>query len=110
MKTLNTINELIEKAESENERRILDTVKNTLIGEVKEASKEMSACSWWTGATYDDDECSNDNNKEVVISVDKAVDIVESIITVAKIYGEEGYQDKEISLNCSQIVSVEKYL
>lgn len=46
MKTLNTINELIEKAESENERRILDTVKNTLIGEVKEASKEMSACSW----------------------------------------------------------------
>lgn len=81
MKILNTINELIEKAESENERHILDTVKNTLIGEVKEASNEMSACSWWTGATYDDDECSN-NNKEVVISVDKAVDIVESIIAI----------------------------
>lgn len=45
MKILNTINELIEKAESENERHILDTVKNTLIGEVKEASNEMSACS-----------------------------------------------------------------
>lgn len=84
MKTLNTINELIEKAESENERRILDTVKNTLIGEVKEASNEMSTCSWWTGATYDDDEClnNNNNNKEVVISVDKAVDIVESIIAI----------------------------
>lgn len=82
MKILNTINELIEKAESENERHILDTVKNTLIGEVKEASNEMSACSQWTGATYDDDECSNNNNKEVVISVDKAVDIVESIIAI----------------------------
>ena len=42
MKTLNTINELIEKTESENERRILDTVKNTLIEEVKEASKNSS--------------------------------------------------------------------
>lgn len=82
MKTLNVINELIGKAESENERHILDTVKNTLIGEVKEASNEMSACSWWTGATYDDDECLNNNNKEVVISVDKAVDIVESIIAI----------------------------
>ena len=37
MKTLNVINELIGKAESENERRILDTVKNALIEEVKEA-------------------------------------------------------------------------
>lgn len=51
MKTLNTINELIEKAESENERRILDTVKNTLIGEVKEASKKALLCSWWTEGT-----------------------------------------------------------
>lgn len=41
MKTLNIINVLIEKAESENERRILDTIKNTLIEEVKEASKKM---------------------------------------------------------------------
>lgn len=44
MKTLNAINVLIEKAESENERRILDTIKNTLIEEVKEASKKMDAC------------------------------------------------------------------
>ena len=51
MKTLNIINVLKEKAESENERRILDTVKNTLIEEVKEASKKMDACSWWTEAT-----------------------------------------------------------
>lgn len=42
MKTLNIINVLIEKTESENERRILDTVKNTLIEEVKEASKKAS--------------------------------------------------------------------
>jgi hypothetical protein len=79
MKTLNTINELIEKAESENERRILDTVKNTLIGEVKEASKEMFACSWWTGATYDDDGYSNDDREEVV-DADRAINIVENII------------------------------
>lgn len=79
MKTLNTINELIEKAESENERRILDTVKNTLIEEVKEASKKMDACSWWTGATYDDDGYSNDDNEEVVDAY-RAVNIIESII------------------------------
>ena len=79
MKTLNVINVLIEKAESEHERRILDTVKNTLIEEVKEASKKMDACSWWTGATYDDDGYSNGDNEEVV-SLDRAVDIVESII------------------------------
>lgn len=79
MKTLNVINVLIEKAESEHERRILDTVKNTLIEEVKEASKKMDACSWWTGATYDDDGYSNDDNEEVV-SLDRAVNIVESII------------------------------
>lgn len=79
MKTLNTINELIEKTESENERRILDTVKNTLIEEVKEASKKMDACSWWTGATYDDDGYSNDDNEEVV-DVYRAVNIIESII------------------------------
>lgn len=79
MKTLNTINELIEKAESENERRILDTVKNTLIGEVKEASKKMDACSWWTEGTYDDDGYSNDDREEVV-DADRAINIVENII------------------------------
>ena len=79
MKTLNVINVLIEKAESEHERRILDTVKNTLIEEVKEASKKMDACSWWTGATYDDDGYSNGDNEEVV-SLYRAVNIVESII------------------------------
>lgn len=79
MKTINTINELIEKAESEHERHILDTVKNALIEEVKEASKEMDACSWWTGATYDDDGYSNDD-REVVVDADIAINIVESII------------------------------
>ena len=79
MKTLNTINELIEKAESENERRILDTVKNTLIEEVKEASKKALLCSWWTEGTYDDNGYSNDDNEEVIYA-DRAVNIVESII------------------------------
>lgn len=79
MKTLNTINELIEKAESENERRILDAVKNALIEEVKEASKKMDACSWWTEGTYDEDGYSNDDEEEVV-DVDMAVNIIESII------------------------------
>lgn len=79
MKTLNTINELIEKAESENERRILDTVKNTLIGEVKEVSKKALLCSWWTEGTYDDDGYSNDDEEEVIYA-DRAVNIIESII------------------------------
>lgn len=79
MKTLNTINELVEKAESENERRILDTVKNTLIGEVKEASKKALLCSWWTEGTYDDDGYSNDDEEEVIYA-DRAVNIIESII------------------------------
>lgn len=79
MKTLNVINELIGKAESENERRILDTVKNALIEEVKEASNEMSACSWWTEGTYDDDGYSNDDEEEVIYA-DRAVNIIESII------------------------------
>lgn len=79
MKTLNTINELIEKAESENERRILDTVKNTLIGEVKEASKKALLCSWWTEGTYDDDGYSNDDEEEVIYA-DRAVNIIKSII------------------------------
>lgn len=79
MKTLNIINELIEKAESKRERRILNTVKTALIEEVKEASKEIDACSWWTEGTYDEDGYSNDDEEEVV-SVNKAVDIVESII------------------------------
>lgn len=79
MKTLNVINELIGKAESENERRILDTVKNALIEEVKEASKKMDACSWWTEGTYDDDGYSNDD-KEEVVDVYRAINIVEGII------------------------------
>lgn len=79
MKTLNVINVLIEKAESEHERRILDTVKNALIEEVKEASKKMDACSWWTETTYDEDGYSNGDNEEIV-SLDRAVNIVESII------------------------------
>lgn len=79
MKTLNVINVLIEKAESEHERRILDTVKNTLIEEVKEASKKALLCSWWTEGTYDDDGYSNDDNEEVIYA-DRAVNIIESII------------------------------
>lgn len=79
MKTLNIINVLIEKAESEHERHILDVVKNALIEEVKEASKKMDTCSWWTEGTYDDDGYSNDDEEEVV-SVDRAINIVESII------------------------------
>lgn len=79
MKTLNIINVLIEKAESEREMRILDTVKNALIEEVKEASKKMDACSWWTEGTYDDDGYSNDDEEEVV-DVYRAINIVESII------------------------------
>lgn len=79
MKTLNAINVLIEKAESENERRILDTVKNTLIEEVKETSKKMDACSWWTEGTYDDDGYSNDDEEEVIYA-DRAINIIESII------------------------------
>lgn len=79
MKTLNTINELMEKTESEREMRILDTVKNALIEEVKEASKKMDACSWWTEGTYDDDGYSNDDEEEVV-DVYRAINIVESII------------------------------
>lgn len=79
MKTLNVINVLIEKAESEHERRILDTIKNALIEEVKEASKKMDACSWWTEGTYDDDGYSNDDEEEVIYA-DRAVNIIESII------------------------------
>lgn len=86
MKTLNTINELMEKTESEREMRILDTVKNALIEEVKEASKKMDACSWWTEGTYDDDGYSNDDEEEVV-DVYRAINIVESII-----YDEEEYE------------------
>lgn len=79
MKTLNTINELIEKTESEREIRILDTVKNALIEEVKEASKKAFLCSWWTEGTYDDDGYSNDDEEEVIYA-DRAVNIIESII------------------------------
>ena len=79
MKTLNVINELIGKAESENERRILDTIKNALIEEVKEASKKVLLCSWWTEGTYDDDGYSNDDEEEVIYA-DRAVNIIESII------------------------------
>lgn len=79
MKTLNTINELIEKTESEREIRILDTIKNALIEEVKEASKKALLCSWWTEATYDEDGYSNDDEEEVIYA-DRAVNIIESII------------------------------
>lgn len=79
MKTLNTINELIEKTESEREMRILDTVKNALIEEVKEASKKALLCSWWTEGTYDEDGYSNDDEEEVIYA-DRAVNIIESII------------------------------
>lgn len=79
MKTLNVINELIGKAESEHERRILDTIKNALIEEVKEASKKAFLCSWWTEGTYDDDGYSNDDEEEVIYA-DRAVNIIESII------------------------------
>ena len=40
----------------------------------------------------------------------KLINTNDYIITAAKIYGEGGHQDKEILINCSQIVSVEKYL
>ena len=79
MKTLNVINELIGKAESENERRILDTIKNALIEEVKEASKKALLCSWWTEGTYDEDGYSNDDEEEVIYA-DRAIKINESII------------------------------
>lgn len=79
MKTLNVINELIGKAESEHERRILDTIKNALIEEVKEASKKALLCNWWTEGTYDDDGYSNDDEEEVIYA-DRAVNIIESII------------------------------
>ena len=79
MKTLNTINKLIEKTESEREMRILDTVKNALIEEVKEASKKALLCSWWTEGTYDEDGYSNDDEEEVIYA-DRAVNIIESII------------------------------
>ena len=35
MKTLNTINELIETSESERERRILDIIKSTFIEKIE---------------------------------------------------------------------------
>lgn len=79
MKTLNTINKLMEKTESEREMRILDTVKNALIEEVKEASKKALLCSWWTEGTYDEDGYSNDDEEEVIYA-DRAVNIIESII------------------------------
>lgn len=79
MKTLNIINVLLEKAESESEMRILDTVKNALIEEIKEASKKALLCSWWTEGTYDDDGYSNDDEEEVIYA-DRAVNIIESII------------------------------
>lgn len=79
MKTLNTINELIETAESERERRILDIIKSTFVEEIENVSKQIIASSWQTESTYDFDGYSNDDSKEV-ISTDTAVSIVESII------------------------------
>lgn len=79
MKTLNTINELIETAESERERRILDIIKSTFVEEIKNVSKQIIASSWRIESTYDFDGYSNDDSEEV-ISTDTAVSIVESII------------------------------
>lgn len=75
MKTLNIINDFIKTSESETEKNMLNIIKNTLISEISEASKEVSEASWLTESTYDDDGYSND-----VIYVDTAVNIIESVI------------------------------
>lgn len=79
MKTLNIINDFIKTSESETEKNMLNIIKNTLISEISEASKEVSEASWLTESTYDDDGYSNDDAEEVIY-VDTAVNIIESII------------------------------
>lgn len=79
MKTLNIINDFIKTSESEAEKNMLNIIKNTLISEISEASKEVSEASWLTESTYDDDGYSNDDGEEVIY-VDTAVNIIESVI------------------------------
>lgn len=79
MKTLNTINKLMETVESERERCILDIIKSTFVEEIENVSKQIIASSWQTEGTYDFDGYSNDDGEEV-ISTDAAISIVESII------------------------------
>lgn len=79
MKTLNIINDFIKTSESKTEKNMLNIIKNTLISEISEASKEVSEASWLTESTYDDDGYSNDDGEEVIY-VDTAVNIIESII------------------------------
>lgn len=77
MKTLNIINNFIKTSESE--KNMLNIIKNTLINEISEASKEVSEASWLTESTYDDDGYSNDDGEEVIYA-NTAVNIIESVI------------------------------
>lgn len=79
MKTLNIINNFIKASESETEKNMLNIIKNTLINEISEASKEVSEASWLTESTYDDDGYSNDDGEEVIYA-NTAVNIIESVI------------------------------
>lgn len=79
MKTLNIINDFIKTSESETEKNMLNIIKNALISEISEASKEVSETSWLTESTYDDDGYSNDDGEEVIYA-DTAVNIIESVI------------------------------
>ena len=58
---------------------MLNIIKNTLINEISEASKEVSEASWLTESTYDDDGYSNDDGEEVIYA-DTAINIIESVI------------------------------
>ena len=58
---------------------MLNIIKNTLISEISEASKEVSETSWLTESTYDDDGYSNDDGEEVIYA-NTAVNIIESVI------------------------------
>jgi hypothetical protein len=79
MKTLNIINNFIKASESETEKNMLNIIKNTLINEISEASKEVSEASWLTESTYDDDGYSNDDGEEVIYA-NTAINIIESVI------------------------------
>lgn len=79
MKTLNIINNFIKTSESETENNMLNIIKNTLINEILEASKEVSEASWLIESTYDDDGYSNDDGEEVIYA-NTAVNIIESVI------------------------------
>ena len=58
---------------------MLNIIKNTLISEISEASKEVSETSWLTESTYDDDGYSNDDGEEVIYA-NTAVNIIENVI------------------------------